>query len=132
MRKGDFLRQVGTIKSTRDAVESLRRNPVSQHRTETGAQSGSCVVLSAVAWGSGSLCEVEVLSGGQPSGLRYADAVCPGGALSQGAVVQFNRRADGTVELVSGGGGGATTNNITQNITSLSGAFIINCGFTQG
>ena len=72
-------------------------------------RSGSCIVQDAVPMGSGSVCNVELLSNGQPTGVKYVNAISPNAALTRGDVAQFNKDLADQMVLVSGTGGTSTT-----------------------
>lgn len=133
MRRADQVKQNGIITSTKRDVDTLKQNQSIHSKEDTSLSSGSCIVQDVTAYGTGSICEVEVLSNGLACGLRYTDAICHSALLTMGSVVQFIKRPDGSIELVSGGGSaGPTTNNITQNVTSFDGAFMFYTGFSKG
>ena len=72
-------------------------------------RAGSCIVQDAVPMGSGSVCNVELLSNGQPTGVKYVNAISPNAALTRGDVAQFNKELADQMVLVSGTGGTSTT-----------------------
>jgi hypothetical protein len=131
MRAGDLARERSVVRGVAAAVDELKRRP-GEIRPGAGApERGTALVQAAWPWGRGSVADVEVWSGERSTGIPILMAICHSGILKAGDMVAFERRADGRYELLAGGGGGPVTQNVTQNVTDFSGAFVINCGFTQ-
>lgn len=117
MRPSDSNRIIGKVLDSERKVSSLLGNPVNHQTQDTDLKNGSAMVLHAMALGKGCVCDVEVLSQGQSSGIAYHDAVCHSSLLSVGSVVSFHRCPDGTIELIAGGGSSTPATTTTNNIT---------------
>lgn len=104
MHKSEITKQQTVLQNTKIKVDGLDGKSTSINKNKD-LKNGSCIVQHSVSFGTGSICDIEVLgSNRQSTGVFYYDATCHDSRLSVGNIVQFNKRSDGTVELVSGGG----------------------------
>ena len=115
MKRSDANRTIAFPRATRDEVKAQRIIRPATARPDASLPVGSAMVIVSRAWGGGkgSICEIEVLSKGIGSGVRYLNAMAyfP---VTRGSIVSYVRRADGSVEILSGGAGaGSTTNETT-------------------
>lgn len=118
MRQPRDTRNAAFARATRDEVKDGRIIRPANQRIDTGIIVGSAMVVVARAWGGGkgAICEIEVLSNGIGSGIRYINAIAYYPA-TQGSIVSFCRRPDGSVEILAGGAGAGTgtTTTVTAN-----------------
>lgn len=104
---------IDNIKETQEQDRSQRPNLGSDRRGDI-PKTGTCVVVTSWAVGRGSLCEVNILGNGHPSGVTVADAYSPSAVLSPGDVVTYEIRKTTGMTLTSGGVSQTTINNIVN------------------
>lgn len=119
-RQSDENKTKTTTRDAQNTTTSLAKRPKDIAKPTSGLSFGTGVVLSEITWWDGSLCDIEVLINGNPTGIKYNDIVSHT-VVAVGDNINWSKNKSGQVEVTSGSGatGTSTPGTGTGNVTNI-------------